>query len=107
MKVNKLNNGLTYILNRNKHIESCTVFVMIKVGSIYESDKVKGGAHLLEHMVFKGTKRYPSSKKISYILDSFGGIYNAYTSKNSTCYFIKLDKKYVKKAIQISGNVRF
>ena len=107
MKINKLSNGLTYILNKNKHIESCTVFVMIKVGSIHEPKNIYGGAHLLEHMLFKGTKEYPSSKQISYILDSFGGIYNAYTSKNSTCYYIKLDKKHIKRAIKLLGSMIF
>ena len=70
-------------------LESVTVTVWVKTGSRYEEAKTNGISHFLEHMVFKGSRRRPSAKAISEVVDSIGGEFNAGTSKDWTNFYIK------------------
>lgn len=97
--------GLHYLITNIPNMESCTVCVMIKVGSIYEKNKLEGGSHLIEHMMFKGTKNYPKAIDLSRKLDSIGAQYNAYTTYNYTCYYIKIQKGYLYQILEILGDM--
>lgn len=70
-------------------LESATITIWVGVGSRYEDDRVLGVSHFLEHMVFKGSKKRPTAKEISEAVDSFGGEFNASTSKEWTNFHIK------------------
>lgn len=70
--------------------QACTVLVLFEVGSRYESDNLSGASHFVEHMMFKGTKRRPTTMAISRDLDSVGADYNAFTGKDYTGYYIRL-----------------
>lgn len=70
-------------------LESATVTVWVKTGSRNEEKKINGISHFLEHMVFKGSKKRPTAKEISEVVDSIGGEFNAATSKDWTNFFIK------------------
>lgn len=83
----KLKNGLTYLLYDLPEYKSVTISLTIKVGSIYEMSKQKGISHLLEHMVFKGTKKYKNSQDLMFLLDLYGAQYNAMTMKHLTSYY--------------------
>lgn len=85
-----LNNGIRVILAPLENTESITVHIGFKVGSVDESKQINGLSHFLEHMMFKGTKKRPSTLAIAQELDSIGGQYNAYTHKEYTAYFIKV-----------------
>jgi predicted Zn-dependent peptidase len=87
--LDKLPNGLRVITSELPNSESVTVTVWVGVGSRYEAKKVNGLSHFLEHMVFKGSKKRPSAKDISEAIDSFGGEFNASTSKEWTNFYIK------------------
>jgi predicted Zn-dependent peptidase len=63
--------------------------VMVGAGSRFETSKINGISHFLEHMAFKGTKKRPTAKDISQEVDAIGGEFNAFTSKDHTAYFIK------------------
>jgi len=89
-----LNNGLRIITVPIENANSITVLILIGTGSKYETKDVNGISHFLEHMFFKGTKKRPSTLKISEILDSVGGEYNAFTSKEVTGFWAKVDKKH-------------
>lgn len=102
-----LSNGLQYILIPNSNINTISICIYVKVGSRDEVGEDEGLSHLLEHMVFKGTKKRPSSKIISKELDGLGGSFNAYTDKNVTCYHIKVSSKYVKEAMDIFSDMVF
>ncbi|MCL2321731.1 MAG: insulinase family protein [Oscillospiraceae bacterium] len=54
-----------------------------KIGTIFENKKNKGICHFIEHMLFKGTKKY-TNDEINFLFESLGGSYNAYTDLNST-----------------------
>ena len=69
--------------------KSITVLVMVATGSRYETRKINGISHFLEHMMFKGTAKRPGALDISRELDSIGAEYNAFTSKEYTGYYVK------------------
>jgi len=88
----KLKNGLRIIAVPDKNTQAITVLVLAKVGSKYETKEINGISHFLEHMVFKGTKKRPTSLDIAETLDRIGGSYNAFTSEEYTGYFAKVEK---------------
>ena len=101
----QVNTGLHYLVTDIPNMESCCVCVMVKVGSIYEDKGLEGGSHLIEHMMFKGTKHYPKALDLSRKLDSIGAQYNAYTTYNYTCYYIKIQKGYLNQILEILGDM--
>ena len=86
-----LPNGLRLILVPNANTKAVTAMVLVGAGSKYETKEINGISHFLEHLFFKGTKKRPTALKISETLDKVGGIYNAFTSKELTGYFAKVD----------------
>jgi predicted Zn-dependent peptidase len=66
----------------------------VGTGSKYETKDINGISHFLEHMFFKGTKKRPTTLKISETLDMIGGQYNAFTSKETTGFWAKVDKQH-------------
>ena len=88
-----LKNGLRFISIPMKDAKSVTVLILVGTGSKYETKDINGISHFLEHMFFKGTKKRPNTLKISETLDMIGGAYNAFTSKEVTGFWAKVDKK--------------
>lgn len=82
-------NGLTVIMADTKSFPSLTTLLLVGAGSRYEKPDNNGIAHFFEHMAFKGTKKYPTSFEISSKIEGIGAIFNAYTSKDHTGYWIK------------------
>jgi predicted Zn-dependent peptidase len=87
----KLKNGINVVLAPLKDTKAVTALVLVKVGSRHETKVTNGMAHFLEHMMFKGTKKRPTTLHISHELDSIGASYNAFTGKDHTGYYIKAD----------------
>ncbi len=85
-------NGLTVLLMPSDSAESVFVNVLVKVGSRYEQPEVAGVSHFLEHIFFKGSKKYPQPTDISQAIDAIGGDFNAATSKETTEFYIKAEK---------------
>ncbi len=86
----RLSNGLRYILKKNGTPASRTEFRLImRVGSVQETERQKGGAHFLEHIAFGGTRHFPRRGAVEY-LESLGMKYgqdiNAYTGFDRTIY---------------------
>ena len=69
--------------------QSVSCFVMLAAGSRYETRETNGIAHFAEHMFFKGTDRRPTARDIAGEVDSIGGEFNAFTSKEYTAYYVK------------------
>lgn len=78
---------------------SVTVLVLVGTGSKYETKEINGISHFLEHMFFKGTKKRPTTTEIASDLDAVGGSYNAFTSKEFTGYWTKVDAKHLDLAL--------
>jgi predicted Zn-dependent peptidase len=98
-KKTKLKNGLRLITVPIENANSVTVLILVGTGSKYETKNINGISHFLEHMFFKGTKKRPNTLKISETLDMVGGEYNAFTSKEVTGYWAKVDKKHADVAL--------
>ena len=98
-KKTTLPNGLRIITVPNKNSQSATVMVLVGVGSKYERKQESGISHFVEHLFFKGTQKRPTAKDIAQDLDKIGGSYNAFTSKEWTGYFAKVDKSHFNLAL--------
>ncbi|MCX6718160.1 MAG: pitrilysin family protein [Candidatus Staskawiczbacteria bacterium] len=91
-KKTTLSNGLRVITIPMENANSVTALILVGTGSKYETKDINGISHFLEHMFFKGTQKRPNTLKISETLDSVGGEYNAFTSKEITGFWAKVDK---------------
>ena len=84
-----LSNGLRVLTAPMPHVQSVVCFVMLAAGSRYETRESNGIAHFAEHMFFKGTTNRPTARDITTEVDSIGGEFNAFTSKEYTGYYVK------------------
>ena len=94
-----LKNGLRTLTAPMKNANSVTVLLLVGTGSKYETKDINGISHFLEHMFFKGTQKRPNTLAISETLDKIGGQYNAFTSKEVTGFWAKVDKKHTDVAL--------
>jgi len=101
MQEYELTNGIKVIEDPIADAASFTILVMFKTGSRNETPNIWGISHFLEHMAFKGTPSYPNAALLAKELDGLGALYNAFTSKEYTGYFIKGSRKILPKAISI------
>lgn len=90
-----LPNGLTILEVPSHDAESVVVDFFVRTGSRSETVKENGISHFLEHFLFKGTKKYPSTLAITELVDSIGAEMNANTGKEHTQYFIKAKSSYL------------
>jgi predicted Zn-dependent peptidase len=84
-----LKNGLQVMFIDTKTFPTLTTLLLVGAGSRYETEENNGIAHFFEHMAFKGSKKYKNSFVISSTVEGFGGVFNAFTSKDHTGYWIK------------------
>ncbi|AII61384.1 M16 family metallopeptidase [Dehalococcoides mccartyi] len=85
-----LPSGLRVISHHMPASRSVTICIYIGVGSRYEKDCEAGASHFIEHMVFRGSAKYPNSQLISSAIEGVGGILNAATDRESTLYYAKV-----------------
>lgn len=103
-----LNNGLKIILVEQPGNPVVSMRVMIRTGSADEGTRSEYGlAHLMEHMAFKGTTRYPDPGTISSLVERNGGDMNAYTSSDSTVYYLNLPADQVSLGLDILADLVF
>lgn len=100
-----LKNGLRIVLAPMHETETVTVMVMTGVGSRYETRAENGLAHFLEHMFFKGTAKRPTAMDISKELDAIGAEYNAYTGKDRTAYYAKVEARHWETALDVVSDI--
>jgi predicted Zn-dependent peptidase len=101
----KLKNGINLITAPVKGTKAATILVMIGAGSKYESRENNGISHFLEHMFFKGTTNRPTAIGISSELDKLGCEFNAFTSKEYSGYWIKVDANNFQTAVDILSDM--
>jgi len=85
-------------------MQSVAVGVFIKVGGRYESEENKGISHYLEHLLFKGSKKY-SCRKIKESIEGVGGSLNGFTSEELTCYLAKLPARHLNQGLDILSDM--
>ena len=105
LKVTKevLPNGLTILISENHKLPIFSYYTYYKVGGKFEKDGITGASHLLEHMMFKGAKKYGEGEFDKFI-EGNGGKNNAYTTNDSTVYFENLPSQHLNKVIDIEAD---
>ena len=96
----KLDCGVRIVMEEIPYVQSVSLGIWVKTGSVDETAKNSGISHFIEHMLFKGTENR-SAKKIAEDVDKIGGQMNAFTGKEATCYYIKTLSSNVDKAADI------
>ncbi len=99
-----LPNGLRVVTHDMKDRDSIALGFWIGVGGRHEEDPLKGAAHFLEHIVFKGSKKY-SCEEIKTSIEGVGGTLNAFTSEEQTCFYAKIPTKYLKKTFDVLADM--
>ncbi len=100
-KYYRLNNGVRVLEVPMEGHRSVTALVLVKTGSRNEQAEEAGTSHVLEHMLFKGTKSYPTPLDLASAVDSMGAENNAYTGKEYTGYFVKSAAEHLEKSLNI------
>ena len=95
-----LPNGVKVITETIPYVRSVSLGLWIDVGSRDEPNQSSGISHFIEHMVFKGT-RTRSASEIASCLESVGGVLNAFTGREQTCYYAKFLDEHLEKAVEI------
>jgi predicted Zn-dependent peptidase len=96
-----LSNGVRLMLVPMAGVESAATAVMVGVGSRFETPEINGISHFLEHMVFKGTAKYPTTDDVNFI-ERLGGLQNAYTDIDITNYHNKVLATDWREALEIN-----
>ena len=99
-----LDNCLRLVTHKMPERNSAAIGIWVGVGGRYEQKANKGIAHLIEHLSFKGTKKY-SAKEIKEKIEGVGGSLNAFTSEEFTCYLTKIIAKHIGLAIDILSDM--
>lgn len=103
----KLSNGTRVIIAPQADTKAVTTLAYFGVGSRYEPLPLWGGSHFLEHMMFKGTEKRPTTEDLSKQLDAVGADYNAFTSKDHTAYYIKMDARHTELALDLLSDMLY
>lgn len=85
--------------------ESVTVMVFAGAGSRYESNEERGISHFLEHMFFKGGKKYTTTQEVSAAIDGVGGDFNAFTGKEYAGYYVKVAAEEIELACDVLSDM--
>ena len=100
----RLNNGIRIVMEEMPTYRSVSIGVWVRVGSMYENTANNGMAHVIEHMLFKGTSRRTAAD-IANEMTAIGGNMDAFTCKDCTCYYAKTLDIYAEQALDILGDM--
>jgi len=99
-------NGFRFVYEKLKNSAPITSMqVFCDLGSVYETDDMRGVSHFIEHMTFKGTKKINDSIKLFLEYDKIGAILNAYTDKRYTCYVVKCEDIHVENSLKVLSDM--
>ena len=100
-----LKNGLRVVTRKLPNTRSVTVLILVGAGSRYETRQINGISHFVEHMFFKGAKKYKNTKEVSEAIDSVGGDFNAFTGKEYAGYFVKVADRHASLAMDVLSDM--
>lgn len=101
----KTKSGLTVILAPRRETETVTLSLLCRAGSRCENKINNGVSHFIEHLIFKGTAKRPTTFDISKELDGIGAVFNAYTSKDHTNFYIKAASEKIELAFDVLSDM--
>lgn len=100
-----LPNGMCVITVPQPQLHSASVAVMVKVGARHETPRDNGISHLLEHMLFRGSQRYPSAYALNRAIEELGGTLSGATHADYTTFEVTLPPGNVAAGIEILGDL--
>lgn len=99
----KLDNGMVALIVKNSKLPIFSLYSFYKVGGKNELPGITGASHFLEHMMFKGAKKY-GKNTIDFIIEGSGGSTNAYTTNDSTVYYENLPSTELEQILDIEAD---
>ncbi len=99
-----LPNGVRIITENITYVQSVALGIWVGVGARDEADNLRGVSHVIEHMLFKGTPTR-TAQQIADEIDSVGGDINAFTSKEATCYYVRMLSEHVPLAVDVLSDM--
>lgn len=99
-----LENGVRIVTERVDYVRSASIGIWVGNGSRHEPANLGGISHFIEHMIFKGTEKY-SAQEIAVKMDALGGQFNAFTTKECTCYYTKVLSTHIKEGMEILADM--
>ncbi len=106
IKKHTLDNGIRIVMEKIDYVKSASIGIWVNVGSNNENDQTNGLSHFIEHMLFKGTINRKANE-IAEDIDNLGGQLNAFTSKECTCFYVKVLDENIKDAVDILSDMFF
>jgi predicted Zn-dependent peptidase len=100
----ELPNGLRVLSEQMPGVSSATVGIWVENGSRFETREQGGISHFLEHLLFKGTSRRTAAQ-IAEEMDAVGGVLNAFTGKEYTCYYARVLAEHLELATDVLGDL--
>lgn len=96
--------GLIVLTESMPGVRSASIGVWVRAGSVYETPETMGVSHMLEHMVFKGTARR-SAHELALVIERLGGVLDAYTTREHTCYQAKVLDEHTDIALDVLADL--
>ncbi len=103
LKVTRLSNGIQVMSVARPEAEGVQVAIYARVGSRNETEPLNGASHFIEHMLFKGTPAR-TARQISQAIEGQGGVLNAYTDRDATCYYARVPYDKADLALEVLGD---
>lgn len=104
IKLHTLSNGIRLVYEKIDTVKTVSIGIWVLAGSRYETKKINGISHFIEHILFKGTKNR-SAKEIVYEIESIGGQINAFTAKEYTCFYVRVLDEFLQKGFDILSDL--
>ncbi|NCC69908.1 MAG: insulinase family protein, partial [Clostridia bacterium] len=98
--------GVKIICEKIPHVRTAAVGIFVNVGSRDETPSANGSAHCIEHMLFKRTSKH-SAAELAFEMDAIGGQINAYTTRESTCFYARVLDTHLKAALGLLTEMFF
>ena len=100
-----LPNGPRVISSRLPGARSVSLAAYVLAGSRLESAETAGAAHFMEHITFKGTAAFPTTRAVSEAIEGVGGSFNAATDRESTIYWVRVPRRQVARGTEVLGEL--
>jgi predicted Zn-dependent peptidase len=100
-----LKNGLRVVSETMPHTHSASICVFLGVGSRYETNDRAGISHFIEHVLFRGTEKRPTSRDISEAIEGVGGVLNGATDRETTVYWCKIARPHFEMAMDVLSDM--
>lgn len=100
-----LDNGLTVVTIAMPHLHSAQISLYARAGSRHESPKNNGLSHFIEHMFFRGCQGFPTSTALNAAIEDLGGVFDGFTSRDTSSYHASVHPSFCADAISIMGRM--